>query len=186
MTDSPRTLPAEPSKEVYFIYGNVMHIVHWWELLTAVIWWQNTTPEAEQREAESKGAEKAIVRLERAFTKVTASQARRELEGKLEPELLDDIAERLDDRNRLAHRFLREQQTERGFMPGTLEWLGEAGGRFDASLRTLYARTEGDYAGVVRPHWPGLGQTILTRLFSGEPLDLEDALRQHPPRSRGR
>lgn len=45
-------------------------------------------PPSDQREAESKPATKAVDRLEKAFTKVTAAQARNDLEGELPGELL--------------------------------------------------------------------------------------------------
>lgn len=35
MTDNA-TPPVDPADEVYAIYGNVIHVVHWWEPLTAL------------------------------------------------------------------------------------------------------------------------------------------------------
>lgn len=109
--------PVEPSDEVYRVYGSVMHTVQYWELALAVLWWQVTTPEADRREAESKASRKAVDRLEKAFTKMTASQARKELENDLPPETLGLVGGLLEARNQLAHRFLRERQDADGFKP---------------------------------------------------------------------
>ena len=180
MSAEPDAPAVEPSDEVYCVYGSVMHIVQYWELLLAMRWWQMLTPPVDRREAESKAAAKAIDRLNKAFTKVTASQARKDLEDELPPELLEAVGGLIDDRNRLAHRFLRERQAGPDFGPGTLALLGDYGARFDASIQSLgeVVTTTGSYEGAVRDHWPSLAETLAERLLTGEPVDFEAALRE--------
>lgn len=180
MPAEPESPALEPSDEVYRIYGSVMHVVQYWELALVLRWWQMLTPPVDQREAESRAAAKAVDRLEKAFTKVTASQARKDLEGDLPEDLLATVGDLIEDRNRLAHRFLREQQEGAGFRQGTLRWLGDAGARFDAAVRALNADPGGrePYEGAVRPHWQALGEVLVERLFAGKPIDYEAALGQ--------
>jgi hypothetical protein len=132
----------EPADEVYRIYGNVMHLVQTWESAVVLLWWRAGIPEGGSGEAEAERSASAVDRLERAITRVTAGQARRELGGELPTEIADSVANLIPDRNRLAHRFLREQQVDAGFAPGTLEWLGDAGARFDACIRALIRHME--------------------------------------------
>lgn len=181
MPDAPDAAD-EPSDEVYRIYGKVMHTVQYWELVLTLRWWRMLTPPRNDREAESQAAAKAVNRLETAFTKVTASQARKELEEDLPEELLAVVGPLIEDRNRLAHRFLREQQSGADFRPGTLAWLGDAGAQFDASIPALVEdlAARGPYEGAVRPHWAALGDTVVERLFTGEPADYQEALRRVP------
>jgi hypothetical protein len=178
----PDDAVVEPSDEVYRIYGSVMYTVQYWELALTLRWWLMLTPSSDEREAESEAAAKAVDRLEKAFTKVTAGQARRELEGDMPDELLAMIGDLIDDRNRLAHRFLREQQARVGFRPGTLGWLGDARARFDASFRALDANPAdgGSYEGVVRPHWPALAEILVERLSPANP----STTRRHSKRYR--
>jgi hypothetical protein len=110
MSDSSHAGDAlEPSDEVYLVYGSVMHTVQYWELALALRSWRMHTPPVEQREAESQSAAKAVDRIEKASTRATASQARKELEGELPEELLETVSELIAVRNRLAHRFLRDR-----------------------------------------------------------------------------
>ena len=171
---------AEAAHEVYGIYGNVMHLVQTWELALAILWWRGTTPASGTGEAESKASAEAVDRLENAFIKVTASQARRDLGDDLPIEIAELVGELLPIRNRLAHRFLREQQLGTGFEPGTLAWLGSAGARFDESVRTIFKRmgSLGSYEGPVRAHWPNLGDKLVDRLLAGEPVDFDAELRE--------
>jgi hypothetical protein len=174
-------LPAiESNDEVHRVYGSVMHVVQFWELALALAWCQATTPAGERAEAESTASKKAVHRLETAFGKVTASQARKELGDDLPPEVLGSVSELVRDRNRLAHRFLRERQCADGFKPGTLAWLGDAGFRFDASVRALSVHMDsaGPYQGDVAPHWPAIGTSLTAHLFAGEPVDFEEILRK--------
>lgn len=177
MASTPQT-PVEPSDEVYRVYGNVMHTVQYWELVLAFMWWWTTTPKSEGREAESKEARRAVDRLEKAFTKVTASQARKELEDDLPSEIRDAVRGLLDDRNRLAHRFLRDRQDGKGFKPGTLGLLGDVGQRFDVSIQALWAHLAAfePYRGQVRPHWPLFAEALSADLFAGVPVDFDKAL----------
>lgn len=89
------------------------------------------------------------------------------------------VSDLIDDRNRLAHRFLREQQVGADFRPGTLAWLGDAGERFDASTHALGEElaSGGSYEGAVRPHWPALGDALVQSLFAGDAVDYRTALR---------
>lgn len=171
--------PVESSDEVYRIYGSVMHTVQYWELALTLRAWRVLLPEAEQREAESQAAAEAVDQLERAFQKVTAGQARKRLEDALPPEVFAQVASLVQDRNRLVHRFLREQQDGSGFRAETLRWLGEAGQRFDESVHLLFEEgVEDAYAGPVRDFWPEVADVLVDRLFSGEPLDYTIELRR--------
>lgn len=170
--------PSESFDEVLRIYGSVMHLVQNWELALALLSWRVKLPQP-SGEAESEASAKAVDQLQRAFQRVTASQARRDLGDDLPAEIADTLESLIPDRNRLAHRFLREQQLRDGFQLGSLVWLGNAGARFEASMKQISARLDSfdPYDGPVRPHWSQLAQTLSDRLFGGEPVDLDDALR---------
>ena len=177
MTDDP--LPMEPANEVYWIYGNVMHLVQTWELALALLSWRARLPQP-SGEAEAEASAKAVGELERAFQRVTAGRARRDLEDNLSAEIADTLDALIPNRNRLAHRFLREQQLRDGFQPGSLVWLGNAGTAFEASLKQIRVQlgSLNSYDGPVRTHWPRVAQTLVGRLFAGEPVDMDDALRR--------
>lgn len=97
--------PGEPADGVYALYGRVMMAVQYWELALAMTWWQRTTPpNANRGAADSRASKKAVTRLERAFTKVTAGQALPELRDELPADLHESLTRLQDDRNRLAHR----------------------------------------------------------------------------------
>jgi hypothetical protein len=170
----------EPADDIYRAYGSIMHLVQTWESAVVLLWWRAGIPEGGTGEAETPASVTVVQRLERAFTRVTAGQARRALGDDMPPAIAQAVADLIPDRNRLAHRFLREQQLGPGFAPGTMQWLVEAGERFDACLRSLFEHMEsfGSYDGVVRPHWPDLADKAVERLMRGEPLDFEDLLRE--------
>lgn len=172
-------LPLEPANEVYRIYGNVMHVVQTWELALALLSWRVRLPQP-SGEAESDASARAVNELERAFQRVTAGRARRDLKDNLPAEIADTLDALIPNRNRLAHRFLREQQLRDEFQPGSLVWLGNAGASFEASLRQISVQLDSfdSCDGPVRSHWPRLAQTLAERLFAGEPVDMDDALRQ--------
>ena len=171
--------PSEPQQRVYALYGAIMHLVQSWEQSLSLIWWRSTLTGSDG-EAETTASANAVLRLQHAFQKVTASQARRELGDDLPAEIADKVAELVPDRNRLAHRFLREQQLRDAFKPGTMAWMEQAGVRFEASMRQIadHLGSFGDYAGPVRSHWPQLAQDLTGRLLAGERVDVDEALRQ--------
>lgn len=177
--DEDEHLPLEPADEVYRIYGNVMHLVQTWELALALLSWRVKLPQP-SGEAESDASAVAVGELERAFQRVTAGRARRDLEDNLPAEVAGTLDALIPNRNRLAHRFLREQQLRDGFQPGSLVWLGNAGAGFEASLKQINLQLDafGSYDGPVRSHWPRLAQLLAGRLFAGERAGMNDALRQ--------
>jgi hypothetical protein len=71
--------------------------------------------------------ERTLKRMVHAYWKASASESRRKLEGKLAPELLEEVVNAIKWRDRLAHRYLREHMApakdSRTFQPGTLEEL---------------------------------------------------------------
>lgn len=168
---------TEDIDDVFRVYGAVMRTVQWWERTLALLWWRALLTPSDRREAESKASAKAVARLEHAFSKVTAAQAAKELDG-LPPELSEEVGELLPHRNRLAHRFLLEHEHAGAFKHGTLRQLAEYGGRFDAATRALMDQldTTAGYTGEVRDHWPALAQKIEDRLWAGQPVDYADAL----------
>jgi hypothetical protein len=75
------------------------------------------------------------------------------------------------ERNRLAHRFLREQAVDGGaFKAGTHDQLLALGNRFmDSYEAIVHEVMKGDpYTGPVPPHWPELADRITERLSRGE------------------
>lgn len=62
-----------------------------------------------RRRNPDKTMERAFKRVEHAFQKASASELRRLLEGKVDDGMLDKVAPLIKLRDRLAHRYLREQ-----------------------------------------------------------------------------
>jgi hypothetical protein len=162
----------EPASDIYRAYGSVMHLAQTWESAVVMLWWRALGSRRAGRVRRKTPASVAVVeRLEKAFMRVTAGQARRELGNDVSPEFAQAVADLVPERNRLAHRFLREQQLGPGFAAGAMAWLGDVGARFDGCLHSIFRHMEsfGAYDGVVRPHWPELAERAVERLFAGEP-----------------
>jgi hypothetical protein len=169
----------EPPERVYTLYGAVMHLVQTWEQLLSMIWWRSTVT-GNAGEAETQASKKAILRLQHAFQKMTAAEARKQLGDDLPAQIADQVVALMPERNRLAHRFLREQQLLDAFKPGTMAWMEHAGGKFEASMEQMkgYVNSFGEYKGPVRPHWSQLADHLADRLLAGEPIDMAEALRR--------
>jgi hypothetical protein len=181
MNEVSRT--PEPPQQVYRLYGAIMHLVQNWEQALSMIWWHASLT-GNDGEAETEASQKAVLRLQHAFQKVTASQARKELGDNLPAEIADGVAALVSDRNRLAHRFLREQQLRGRFKSGTMTWMEQAGVRLEASMKQIqdHVNSFEDYKGPVRSHWPQLAQDLADRLLAGELIDLDQALQKsHEP-----
>jgi hypothetical protein len=89
----------------------------------------------------------------------------------LEPAAADDLGELMTERNRLAHRFLRERSADDDdFLPGTYELLIAIGSRFMASLEAAKRVIDGfeSYRRPVLAHWGALADRITKRLSAGE------------------
>lgn len=79
----------------------------------------------------------------------------------------------IDERNRLAHRFLRERAAPDGqFEPGTCDELAALAKRFLISLRSVMSTIDSfdTYEGPVLKHWPELAERITERVSSGQAI----------------
>lgn len=162
-------------------YGEVMSIVQDWELALAVVWWRTTRKHRSRPSGDFNTArsQKEIKRLEAAFLRKTAQDIREEIAPHLEHQAADDLEGLMNERNRLAHRFLRERATDdRQFEPGTHDELISLGNRFMSSLGSVM-RTIGrfeDYKGPVPEHWPGTAERIMERVFGGQTIPRDPRL----------
>jgi hypothetical protein len=97
----------------------------------------------------------------------------------LEPKTADDLDELMTERNRLAHRFLRERVADdRNFKPGTHDQLVALGNRFMGSLESVMQTIAAfePYQGPVLEHWSPLAERITERVFSGQVIPRDPAL----------
>lgn len=162
-------------------YGEVMSIVQFWEQALAIIWWrtQRKNPSRPSGDFDTQRSQKEIVRLEAAFLRVTAQAVKKAVAPHLEPKTADDLDELMAERNRLAHRFLREKMAgDRDFEPGTHDHLLALGTRFMASLESVMRTIEGikPYKGPVPEHWEALGHRITERIFTGRAIPRDPRL----------
>lgn len=157
-------------------YGEVMCVVQYWELALAGTWWlrtrkRNTRPTGDFDTARSQ---KEIMRLEAAFLRTPAQSIREAVSPHLERETATDLQDLMAERNRLAHRFLRDHADgdQGAFKPGTHGELIALGDRFLGSLESVMQSMMGSesYAGPVLDHWPDLADRIVERVFSGKPI----------------
>jgi hypothetical protein len=162
-------------------YGEVMSIVQFWEQALAFVWWrtQRKNPSRPSGDFDTQRSQKEITRLEAAFLRMTAQAVRKAVAPHLEHKTADDLDELMTERNRLAHRFLRERVAgDRDFEPGTHDLLLALGNRFMASLESVMRTIEGfePYKGPVPAHWEALGDRITERVFSGQAIPRDPRL----------
>jgi hypothetical protein len=160
-------------ERVLIAYGEVMSVVQFWEQALALLWWGTTRKKRPAGDFDTTRSQREIMRLETAFLRMPAQAVREAIAPRLDPQAAADLVELVPVRNRLAHRFLREQVDETGaFRPGTHEQLLVAGDRFlrstDSIVRALASAEP--YDGPVPAHWPGVAARVTQRLFSGEPI----------------
>jgi hypothetical protein len=178
-------MPEPPNRDVrehvLIGYGEVMSTVQLWEQALAFVWWQTQlkNPSRPAGDFDTPRSQKEIMRLEAAFLRVTAQAVRKAVAPHLEPKTADDLDGLMAERNRLAHRFLRERVVgDRDFEPGTHDQLLALGDRFMASLESVMRTIEGfePYNGPVPEHWDALTERITERVFSGRPIPRDPKL----------
>lgn len=164
---------GDARERVLIGYGEVMSVVQHWEQALAILWWRTTrkSPGRPTGDFNTARSQKEILRLEAAFLRMTAQAVRDAVSPHLDPETAANLPALMDDRNRLAHRFLREQATEGGwFEAGTHDQLIALGNRFmDSYEAIVHEVMKADpYTGPVPSHWPDLADRITDRLARGE------------------
>jgi hypothetical protein len=173
MSPPGRQPTLDARERVLVLYGEVMSIVQFWEQTLAIIWWrtERRNPTRPTGDFNTPRSQKEITRLEAAFLRLTAQKAREAVASHLEPAAADDLGGLMTERNRLAHRFLRERSAGDGdFLPGTSELLIALGSRFMASLEAAKRVIDGfePYRGPVLAHWDAVADRIMERLSAGE------------------
>jgi hypothetical protein len=176
---------------VLVVYGEVMLIVQFWEQALAFIWWraERRNPTRATGDFDTPSSQKEIVRLEAAFLRLTAQRVREAVATHLEPAAADDLSELMTERNRLAHRFLRERSADDGdFLPGTYEQLITIGSRFMASFEAAKRVIDGfePYRGPVLAHWGAVADRITKRLSAGEVVPRDPRLQMTKRNCRSR
>ena len=161
-------------------YGEVMWRVQMWELGLALVWWRYKRKHKSRPsgDVDSARTQEELRRLEVAFLKASAQSVREAVEPQLEPAAAESLQELMHQRNRLVHRFLRDQrESGGGFRPGTGRQLMELEDAFDESAKALMRTLTslGEHDGPVLPHWPAAAEGITDRLFRGESLRDEDS-----------
>ena len=165
----------EDRERVLIGYGEVMSVVQFWELALAVVWWraQRRKKTHPSGDFDTDRSQKEIFRLEAAFLRMSAQAVRDAVAPHLESTAAEDLEDLMAVRNRLAHRFLREQSLgPRDFKPGTHDELLRVGNRFMSSLESIMRTISAfePYKGPVPAHWEELGERITERVFSGRPI----------------
>jgi hypothetical protein len=115
-----------------------------------------------------------VIRLERALHRKTVQELWRDVGPLLGEEVAAKLDGLIEHRNRLAHRFLREQAAlEPGcdYRPGTHRELVSIMGRFMRSYQAIMKRlmTLPGYDRPVPKHWTAVAQRIVDRAFAGQP-----------------
>jgi hypothetical protein len=163
---------TDSRERVLLAYGEVMSLVQHWEQALAMVWWR-----AERKgprpagDFDTPASQKQISRLEAAFLHMTAQAVREAVSPHLEPETAESLSELMADRNRLAHRFLRERASEGGdFEAGTHDQLIAMGNRFMESWESIMRTIDSfeGYTGPVPKYWEPIAERIVGRVFSGE------------------
>ena len=179
MTRPP--LGNDAHERVLIGYGQVVSIVQLWEQALAVVWWRTQRKNRSRAtgDFDTARSQKEIVRLEAAFLRMTAQAVKEAVAPHLEPKTADDLGELMSERNRLAHRFLREIFADDGnFTPGTHDQLIALGNRFMDSLESVTG-TIADfepYKGPVLEHWGALAERITKRVFRGQAVPRDPRL----------
>lgn len=168
----PRNPEPDARERVLIAYGEVMSIVQLWEQALAVIWWRTTRkqPARATGDFDTHRSQREIARLEAAFLRMTAQAVREAVTPHLGATAADNLSDLTSERNRLAHRFLRECGAEHGdFRAGTHDQLLAVGERFMQSLGAAMQVIEGfePYRGPVGPHWEAIANRITDRLSAG-------------------
>lgn len=169
------TTKGDVRERVLIGYGEVMCVVQSWEQALAFIWWR-VKRKKKGRPAgdfDTERSQKEIMRLETAFQRMTAQAVREAVAPRLEPQTARGLEDLMAQRNRLAHRFLREQAGDGGdFKAGTHDQLVVLGDRFMDSLDSLMRTITniGPYTGPVPEHWIAVAERITDRVFSGEKI----------------
>jgi hypothetical protein len=177
----PKTPDRDTRERVLIGYGEVMVIVQLWEQALAVVWWRTLrkNPSRPSGDFDTPRSQKEIMRLEAAFLRMTAQAVSKAISPHLEPKTAEDLSELMTERNRLAHRFLRESIADgRDFEPGTHDQLIALGNKFMASLESVMRTIGGfePYEGPVAEHWNALAERITERVFSGQAIPRDPGL----------
>jgi hypothetical protein len=165
----------DPRERVLIGYGEVMAVVQDWELALAIVWWRT---ECKQKgrpsgDFDTAASQKEISRLEAAVLRMTAQSVREAVAPHLEATTAQNLDALIDERNRLAHRFLRETSASDGdFQPGTHDELIALGSRFDDSRASVMRTIQSFefYDGPIPEHWPAVADRITERAFSGQTI----------------
>jgi len=185
MFDHPHSPPSSASRDsreqVLIAYGEVMSIVQMWEQALSIVWWrkERKQPSLPSGDFDTPRSQKEIRRLEAALLRTPVQAIRETVEPHLEPKTAEGLGELLAERNRLAHRFLRETvSADRNFEPGTHNRLIALGDRFMASLESVMRTIEKfeSYKGPVPKHWRPLAARMMGRVFSGQAIPRDPQL----------
>jgi hypothetical protein len=179
--ESRPVLERDARERVLIGYGEVMSIVQLWEQALAVVWWHTQRKHGSRPSGDfdTPRSQKQIARLEAAFLRMTAQAVREAVAPCLEPKTADDLGELMAERNRLAHRFLRERVADdRDFKAGTHDQLIALGDRFMGSLESVMRTIAAfeSYRGPVLEHWSPLAERIMERVFSGQAIPRDPRL----------
>lgn len=167
---------SESRERVLISYGEVMCVVQMWEQALALTWWLAARRHKKRPSGDfdTRRSQKEIMRLEAAFLRTPAQAIREAVAPHLEARIARNLAALMAERNRLAHRFLREQDRGDGtFKTGTHDQLVGLGDAFMESLDSIMQTIVTDYEqydGPVPDHWPPVAERILGRLFDGESI----------------
>jgi hypothetical protein len=154
-------------------YGEVMSVVQLWEQALALIWWRAERKHKKRPSGDfdTERSQREIMRLEAAFLRTPAQAIREAVAPHLEADTASNLEGLIAERNRLAHRFLREQNVGKGtFKAGTQDQLIALGNAFMESLDSIAKSLMADYEpydGPVPDHWPAIAERIAERLFGG-------------------
>jgi hypothetical protein len=177
---TPQALGADARERVLICYGEVMSIVQLWEQALGVVWWNTQRKNRPSGDFDTPQSQKEIARLEAAFLRMTAQAVREAVAPHLEPATVGDLGDLMAERNRLAHRFLRETVADdrARFKTGTHDQLVALGTRFMASLESVMRTIAAfeSYKGPVSEHWGPLAERITARVFSGQAIPRDPRL----------
>lgn len=126
---------------VFGQYGRTMLAVQLFEVQLGMLWLVTRDGWGKRKGGFSeRNLKKATARLIHVHNAGTATAFKRELEGKIESELLDEISQAVAWRNILAHRYLRERirnDPNRLFKKGTLAQLESLAKSYTGTTDTL-------------------------------------------------
>lgn len=175
----PVLMPASPDQRqrVLIAFGEVMSIVQAWEEALEVVWWRTRRkhPNRPSGDFDTPRSQREVVRLERALQQKPIHEIKESIKSFLEPETAEELRDLIAARNRLTHRFLREQAVQDAggsFKPGTVDLLDDLGSRFMRSYRSVMHTIMSfpEYDGPVLSHWPAIADRIVELAFSGDSI----------------